>query len=103
MLLEFQTAEARRSQIIRAWNLEYPGLRADGGMDRPGIEAVIDRDVPGQGIENSFLRFDCQNRPPSCHCLGPLDRMDADIGAAIDRDDAVAKMLTPHPEQACDQ
>src|SRR4029077_805033 len=63
-------------------------------------EAVIDRDVPGQGIENPLLRFDGENRPPTGHRLGPFDRMDPDIGATIDREDAVAKMLTPHSQEA---
>ncbi len=68
-------------------------------MHRDGVEAVVDRDVAGERIIDPLLGFDRQHRAPSGHELGPFDGVDTDIGAAIDRDDAVTMMLAAKHEQ----
>src|SRR5262249_47192757 len=57
-------------------------------MHGDGVEAVIDRDVTGKSIVDSLLCLDRDDRSPSGHRDCPFNRMDADIGAAVDRHDA---------------
>lgn len=54
------------------------------------FEAVVNRDIPGKGVINSLLGFDPNDRAPAGHRRCPLDSVNADIGAAIDGNHAVA-------------
>ena len=68
-------------------------------MHRRRVEAIVERDVAGQGIKDPLLRLDRDDRPPARHVARPFDRMDTDIGAAVDHPDAVAVMLAPLIEE----
>ena len=68
-------------------------------MHGDGVEAIIDRDISRQRVKNTLLRLDRKTRAPAVHGLRPLDRMDADIGAAVDGYHAVAMHKSPQFQQ----
>lgn len=63
------------------------------------VEAVVDGDVAGEGVVDPLLRLDRDHLAPAVHAFRPFDRVHADIGAATERDDAVAEVLAPQAEQ----
>ena len=98
-LAQFEAAEAGRNDIVRTWNFEGAAFGRNRAVYRDGVEAIIDRDIAGQRIIDALLCFDGEHRSPTRHCGGPLDGMNTDIGAAIERHDAVAVMLAAKAEQ----
>ncbi len=96
---QLETAETSGSEIIRRRHFHRARLARYGGVDSAGIEAIVDRDVTGECIVDALLGFEGQHHAPAGHVLGPLDGVDADIGAAVDRDNAVAVMLAAYIKQ----
>jgi hypothetical protein len=68
-------------------------------MDRTGVVAVGECDVPGQRVVDALLRFDREHVAPACHVLRPCDGEHADIRADIQRLHTVTEMLAPQVEQ----
>src|SRR5665213_931269 len=68
-------------------------------MQSDCIEAIIYRDISRYRIVHTLLRLDRYHAAPTGHRSCPFDRVHADIGAAVDRHDAVAVMLTTQFEQ----
>jgi hypothetical protein len=71
---------------------------AGRGVEKPGVETVIDRDMAREGIINPLLGLDRDDRPPTGHLPSPTDGVGSDIRAAIDRHDAVAGEPSPQIE-----
>ena len=63
------------------------------------VEAVVDGDIACESVVDAFLRLDGQHRSPTGHGGRPLDRVHADVGAAIDRHHAVAVMASTSAEK----
>jgi hypothetical protein len=68
-------------------------------MNRAGVVPIRERDVPGQGVVDAFLRFDREHIAPARHVLGPRDREHANIRADVQRLHSVAEMLAPQIQQ----
>jgi hypothetical protein len=68
-------------------------------MDGARVEAIIDGDVAGERIVDALLGFDRHHHAPAGHVFGPLDGVDPDIGAAVDRDHPVAVVAPAQIEQ----
>ena len=68
-------------------------------MHGDGVKAVVERDVTGERVVDALLRFDRYDRAPAGHGDGPFDGVGADIGAAVDGDDAVSMDLVPSFDQ----
>ena len=102
-LFQFEAAEASGRQVIRGGNAHRPVGRRGRGEDGARVEAVVERDIAGQRVEDALLRLDRDHRAPTGHRPRPFQRVHADIGAAVDRDHPVAEMRSPCREQArCD-
>src|SRR5271169_2635504 len=69
-------------------------------MNDAGIEAIVDRDVAGERVIDALWSFERQHHAPAGHVLRPLDSVNAEIGAAVDGDDAVAVILAAQIEDA---
>jgi hypothetical protein len=67
------------------------------------IEAVVDGNIAGERVVNPLLSLDGDDRSPAGHGNRPLDRMHADVGAAVDRHHAVAVMVTPYLQKLDDE
>ena len=67
-----------------------PGVVAHRGVDGAGVEAIVDREIAGERVIDALLRLDGDDHAPAGHVPRPFDGVHADIGAAIDGDDAVA-------------
>src|SRR5882724_166772 len=76
-LSQLKTAETRCSQIIGVRDLQGAGLRGNGGVQGSSVEAIVDRNISGQGVVNTFLRLNCYYGTPAGHRSCPLNRMDA--------------------------
>ena len=100
--LSSRLPKPRIGQVIRLRYLHRARLARYRGVDDAGIEAIVDRDVAGQRIIDALLGLERQHDAPAGHMLGPLDGMDAEIGAAVDRDDAVA-IIPGGADRACSQ
>lgn len=98
-LPQFKAAEAGGHEIVGIGDLKDTALRGHCGMHRVRIKTVVDCDIAGERVIDALLRLDCQHRAPSGHRTRPLDRVDADIGAAVDRHDAIAIMPSANSEQ----
>ena len=98
-LAQLQAAETGGHEVVRIRDLHDPAFGRHGAMHRERVEAVVDGDVAGQRIVDALLRLDREHGSPARHHLRPFDGVHADIGAAIDTDDAVAVMLAAQREQ----
>ena len=94
----FQAAEVSQWRNNSATVFHHARLIGHRGVDGAGIEAVVDRDIAGQRTVDALLGLERQHDAPAGHVLRPFDGVHADIGAAIDRDDAVAMMLPAQVE-----
>src|SRR4051794_16396910 len=98
-MAELEAAETGRRQIVRRGDLQHAALRAEGGVNGMGVEAVVDRYVAGQSIEDALLSFDCDDTAPTGHALRPRHGMDTDVGATVYRDHTLAEMLAAQAKQ----
>ena len=88
------------AEIIRHRNFHRAGAIRYRGVNGAGVEAIVDRDIAGQRIVDALLGLDRQHGAPGGHVFRPLDGVDPDIGAAIDRHHAVAVALAAQIQRA---
>ncbi len=89
-LFQLEAAKASSHGVIRDRHFHGARLPRNRGIEGTGIEAIVDRDIAGKRVEDTFLGLDRQHHAPAGHVLGPLDGVHPDIGAAVDGDDAIA-------------
>ena len=63
------------------------------------LNAVVDRDISRQRIVDAFLSLDRDDRAPARHRGCPFDGMGPDIGAAVDRHNAISMNAPPRFKQ----
>lgn len=96
---QFEIADIRGDEIVGRRDLHDAGFGGDRGVHGDGVEAVVERDVTGERVVDALLRFNRYDRAPAGHGDGPFDGVGADIGAAVDGDDALAMRLPPPLDQ----
>ena len=74
-----------------------PGSEDTAACIAMALKQLLMRDVAGERVVDALLRFDRYDRAPAGHGDGPFDGVGADIGAAIDGDDALAMQACRRP------
>ena len=68
-------------------------------MDSARVEEIVDRNDAGQGVVDSLLCLQGDDRSAPGHSLCPFYGVDPDIAAAVHRHDAIAVILAAHVRQ----
>jgi len=76
---QFQAAKAPRMQVVGHGQALRATGAAHGGVAGAGVEAVVERQVAGQGVVDPLLRLKRGDRAPTGHGARPLHRMHADV------------------------
>ena len=67
---KFERAERGHLGVVRFRNIEMAAFLVDGAPDRPRVEAIMQREIAGERVENAFLRFDRDQIAPTFHGVG---------------------------------
>jgi len=96
---QFEAAETRGGEIIRRRICMMPDSDATATRMAMALKQLLIAMFSRQRIVDALLRLDRNDGTPAGHRGRPLDRVDPDIGAAIDRHHAVAMMAPTQFEQ----
>lgn len=96
---DFQTAEARRREVIRLRNADLAHGLTQCSQPGPRIEAVVEREIAGQRVVDDLLRLETQHASPTVHVTRPFHGMHADIRAAVYGEYAVTEITTTQREK----
>ena len=94
-----KAAEPGGLEVVERGNLHRAGAIGDRHVVGLGVEAVVQRDVTGYRVKQSLLCFERGHPAPSGHVPRPLDGLDADVRAAIEREHAVSVVLPAQIDQ----